>query len=104
MAELRKKVTVQVPATSANCGPGFDCLGLACTLYNIFTYELVPAKEGVQGPDGRTGKHIPTPGPEQSGGPILLYPVEKLQQPDTGLKITCRIQVPVSGKRAFPPS
>jgi len=34
------KVTVRVPATSANCGPGFDTLGLACTLYNYFTYEL----------------------------------------------------------------
>lgn len=37
-----KKVTVQVPATSANCGPGFDSLGLACTLYNEATYEITP--------------------------------------------------------------
>ena len=35
-----KKVTVRVPATSANCGPGFDTLGLACTLYNETTYEI----------------------------------------------------------------
>src|SRR5437660_1039390 len=26
-------VSVEVPATSANLGPGFDCLGLALTLY-----------------------------------------------------------------------
>ena len=31
-------VRVQVPATSANCGPGFDCLGLALNLYNIFRF------------------------------------------------------------------
>ncbi len=31
-------VHVQVPATSANCGPGFDCLGLALELYNEFTF------------------------------------------------------------------
>lgn len=31
-------IRVQVPATSANCGPGFDCLGLALNLYNIFTF------------------------------------------------------------------
>ena len=31
-------VRVQVPATSANCGPGFDCLGLALKLYNIFSF------------------------------------------------------------------
>ena len=28
------KVTVAVPATTANLGPGFDCLGLALGLYN----------------------------------------------------------------------
>lgn len=33
-----KTIRVQVPATSANCGPGFDCLGLALNLYNIFTF------------------------------------------------------------------
>ncbi len=35
-----KKITVRVPATSANCGPGFDCMGLALTYYNITTYEV----------------------------------------------------------------
>lgn len=30
---MSKNVTVQVPATSANLGPGFDCLGLAVGLY-----------------------------------------------------------------------
>ena len=39
-----KKVTVRVPATSANCGPGFDTLGLACTLYNETTYEITDRK------------------------------------------------------------
>lgn len=34
------KVSLRVPATSANCGPGFDSLGLACTLYNELTYEI----------------------------------------------------------------
>lgn len=37
---MQKRVTVTVPATSANCGPGFDCLGLALTLYNTFTYTI----------------------------------------------------------------
>ena len=36
-----KTVTVRVPATTANLGPGFDCLGLALDLWNetIFSYE-----------------------------------------------------------------
>lgn len=33
-------VTVQVPATTANMGPGFDSLGCAFALYNRFTFEL----------------------------------------------------------------
>ena len=33
------KVTVKVPATSANIGPGFDCLGLALPIYNTITIE-----------------------------------------------------------------
>jgi homoserine kinase len=31
------QVTISIPATSANLGPGFDCLGLALTLRNEFT-------------------------------------------------------------------
>lgn len=32
-------IKIKVPATSANLGPGFDCLGLALSLYNEFTFE-----------------------------------------------------------------
>lgn len=31
--------TVRVPATTANLGPGFDCLGAALTLYNEFSFS-----------------------------------------------------------------
>lgn len=37
-----ESITVRVPATSANCGPGFDCLGLALELYNTFTFTFEP--------------------------------------------------------------
>ncbi|MBE9160156.1 homoserine kinase [Nodosilinea sp. LEGE 06152] len=36
-------VSVTVPATTANIGPGFDCLGAALTLYNRFRFTLDPA-------------------------------------------------------------
>ncbi len=35
-------VCVTVPATTANLGPGFDCLGAALTLYNRFTFTSLP--------------------------------------------------------------
>lgn len=38
-----KSVKVRVPGTSANCGPGFDCLGVACTIYNEL--ELILLRE-----------------------------------------------------------
>ncbi|RNL80032.1 homoserine kinase [Nocardioides marmorisolisilvae] len=41
MAEfLDVPVTIQVPATSANLGPGFDCLGLALDLHDLLTGEV----------------------------------------------------------------
>ena len=32
-------ITVTVPATSANVGAGFDSLGLALSMHNVFTFE-----------------------------------------------------------------
>ena len=34
-----KKITVRVPATTANLGPGFDAVGCALMLYNELTFE-----------------------------------------------------------------
>ncbi len=38
-------IEVRVPATSANMGPGFDCLGVAVNMYNKFFVEEI--KEGL---------------------------------------------------------
>lgn len=38
-----RAVTVRVPATSANLGPGFDCLGLALKLYDEVSVEVTAA-------------------------------------------------------------
>ena len=46
---------LKVPATSANLGPGFDCLGIALKLYNNFIFkenrqglEIEVRKDGIQ--------------------------------------------------------
>jgi len=36
---LTTTVNVTVPATTANLGPGFDCIGAALTLYNRFKFS-----------------------------------------------------------------
>jgi len=32
-------ITIRVPATTANLGPGFDCIGLALNLWNEVQFE-----------------------------------------------------------------
>lgn len=39
---MTQSVSVRVPATTANIGPGFDCLGAALTLYNRFIFTANP--------------------------------------------------------------
>jgi len=37
---VEKSFTVNIPATTANLGPGFDCLGLALDLWNTITFSI----------------------------------------------------------------
>ena len=39
--EVGKKVRVSVPSTTANLGPGFDCLGAALDLHNEFVFTRI---------------------------------------------------------------
>ncbi len=52
----KQTVIISVPATTANLGPGFDCLGMALELYNDFTFTISTSGEdqlsiNVQGVD-----------------------------------------------------
>jgi homoserine kinase len=40
-----QRVTVRVPATSANLGPGYDSLGLALALHDTLTVETLATDE-----------------------------------------------------------
>lgn len=58
---MTRAVTVRVPATTANLGPGFDCLGLALDIYNTlsiarsdsFRIDVSGEGAGTLPPDGR---------------------------------------------------
>ena len=43
---MTKIVTIKVPATSGNLGPGFDVLGLALSLFNDLHVRVVSRKPG----------------------------------------------------------
>ena len=40
-----KCVKVKVPGTTANCGPGFDVMGIACSIYNELELTLLEEKK-----------------------------------------------------------
>ena len=54
-----KKVKVTVPASTTNLGSGFDCLGLALTLYNTIEMEFSGEKELVIEVEGEGKESIP---------------------------------------------
>ena len=38
------RVTIRVPATSANMGPGFDCMGMAIDIWNEVTVAVAEVR------------------------------------------------------------
>lgn len=70
-----KFVKVRVPGTSANCGPGFDCLGVACTIYNELELRLLTEKRLEINITGDGADNIPTD--ERN---IVWRSIEKLLQ------------------------
>ena len=57
--DSENKVLVKVPGTSANCGPGFDCLGLAVTIYNELELTLLEENKLVIESTGEGAESIP---------------------------------------------
>ncbi|HIS35328.1 TPA: homoserine kinase [Candidatus Scatousia excrementigallinarum] len=98
------KVSVKVPATTANLGPGFDCMGLALPIYNTVTIEeTVLPGTGVeinviaenQSADEFSLEHIP-----MDENSIIYKAVELLYnsigQTPSELKITIHSQIPIA--------
>src|SRR5579864_1148090 len=88
-------VSVLVPATSANLGPGFDSLGLALQLYNRFEVEesrgdpLLPEIEV----EGKLGKGLPT-GPDNLFFRSFALLFERLGVPVPAVRIRMTINIP----------
>ncbi|MGN6605459.1 MAG: homoserine kinase [Jatrophihabitans sp.] len=90
-AFVRAPVTVEVPATSANLGPGFDALGLALDLTDTLTAEVVD-----------DGLHIDVRG-EGAGVArdeshlvvrAMRTAFERLDARPPGLRLTCHNAIP----------
>jgi homoserine kinase len=78
------RITVSVPATSANLGPGFDCFGLALDLCNEVTIDT-EAEPGVTW-EGEGADELPTDGSDMVSGAIS-FTVEQQRQLHPGAEL-----------------
>jgi len=94
MAEQRT-VTIRVPATSANLGPGFDCLGLALDLWNEVTFSQGGKTLNIQ-IQGEGKNDLPTDHTNFIVQAFLLILNKFSITPPDGLTIQCHNRIPVS--------
>ena len=86
------KVSVKIPATSANLGPGFDTLGMALSFYDEYVAEIIPSGLQIE-VHGEGSSDIPTDATN------LIYKTIEMVFAKQGvavppLKITCHNNIP----------
>ena len=91
-----RQVRVRIPATTANCGPGFDTLGIACTLYNEVVLEL-------SGPVGQVEINVSGDGadtlPTNSRNLVLRAVrtvLDKVGETQSGIRLSLVNAIPLS--------
>lgn len=88
-----RKVSVRVPATSANLGPGFDTLGMALSYYDELEVETVPGSGALVEVVGEGAGEVPT---DSSNLVVksIAYVFEKRGQALPGLKLRAHNIIP----------
>ncbi|MDO5700694.1 MAG: homoserine kinase [Bowdeniella nasicola] len=85
-------VEVSVPATSANLGPGFDCLGLALELRDLVRVRATTGTTEVR-VTGEGAGTVPT-GEDHLVVRALRIGLEFAGAPQVGVQLTCRNAIP----------
>lgn len=85
-----KRVTVRVPATTANLGPGFDAFGCALNLYTDVTFEETP--EGLE----ITGCAEEFTGPDNLAYMSYCAVLTSLDEEIRGVKIHIDAHIPIA--------
>ncbi len=96
---LGRRLVVDVPASTANLGAGYDCLGLALELCNRVEVEAVGADGSIE--LTTTGEGADELGPERSNRFVMgLESAIEAQlgprPPDVGWRITAHNRIPLS--------
>ena len=84
-----KRVTIRVPATTANLGPGFDAFGCALSLYTDVTFE--ETEEGLE----ITGCDEEFTGPDNLAYVSYCAALATMSEELRGIKIHIDSQIPV---------
>jgi len=84
-----KKVTIRVPATTANLGPGFDAFGCALSLYTDVTFEETQAGLEI------TGCEEEYMGPDNLAYASYCAVLASLSEEVRGVKIHIDAQIPI---------
>jgi homoserine kinase len=88
-----RKVSVKVPATSANLGPGFDTLGMALSYYDELEVEAVAGSGAVVEVHGEGAGEVPT---DESNLVVrsIAYVFEQVGVSLPGLKLKAHNVIP----------
>ena len=84
-----KRVTIRVPATTANLGPGFDAFGCALSLYTNVTFEETDSGLEITGCDEEFT------GPDNMAYTSYCAVLASLSEEVRGVKIHIESQIPV---------
>lgn len=84
------EIVVKIPATTANMGPGFDCVGCALSIYNSITFKKLPSGVVVD------GKERNFPGDKSLVVNAYKTALAELKQEFTGVSIDINSQIPVT--------
>ncbi|MDR3575481.1 MAG: homoserine kinase [Anaerolineaceae bacterium] len=88
-------ISVRVPATTANLGPGFDCMGLVLDLWNRATFTL--SGEGVRvNIKGEGIGRLPTDEHNPIARAFLKFYSSRGIPAPAGIEIVCDNQIPLS--------
>jgi len=84
-----KRIHVRVPATTANLGPGFDCMGCAFSMYADFECEMIPEGLEISG----------CPEEYQNEDNLFVMAYRRMEEylgiPKSGLKINISSKIPI---------
>lgn len=87
-------VAVRVPATSANLGPGFDCMGLALDLWDEITVHATTGPTSVT-VDGEGASSVEV-GDDNLVVRALRLALDRVGAPQVGIRMHCTNRIPHS--------